>query len=98
MDDGSSRDDGLAGLLETPLSGTFGVRRGRWRQQSDPLGDGNGLRKRLNLQLFHHHMPMRLDGSLGGAELKGNLLVHFATNHQRKHFVFSGRQGRNSGI
>src|SRR5262245_26051859 len=61
-------------------------------QQPQPLGDGDGLRERMNLELFHHHVTVGLDGSLRRAQLVGDMLVEFPAYEDSKDLALPLRE------
>src|SRR4029077_9680909 len=78
------KSQGLVAVLDVLAGG----------ENSQAVGDGDKLQERLSVQLVHHLLSMRLDGSLGGTERKGDLLVDLAARHQGKHFALPGCQTR----
>src|SRR6516162_5708862 len=64
----------------------------RRTHRSDPLGDRDCLSERVDVQLLHDALPMRLYGALRGAEIEGNLLVEPAANHKLENLTFARRE------
>jgi hypothetical protein len=56
-------------------------------RKRNQFGDG------LNSQLFHHLMTASFDGSLSGAKLKPDLLVHFALDDKIENLPLTSCQG-----
>src|SRR5712691_2640167 len=61
----------------------------RRSQHAEPLGNRDRLGNRLDLELLHHRVAVRLDGALRGAEREGDLLVQLAADDEHEDFVLS---------
>src|SRR6516164_10229961 len=66
-------------------------------QNPQTLGHRDKLGKRARRQLFHHPPAVRLDRSLLGAKLMGNLLVHLAPDQQSKDLALAWGQPAKAG-
>jgi hypothetical protein len=56
---------------------------------AETLGHEHEFRQRLDLQLLHHMLTVRLDGPLGGSEFKRNLLVESAAHDALENLLLS---------
>src|ERR1043166_4972706 len=66
-------------------------------QNAAPFGKQHKLGDRLNLQLVHDVVTVRLDRAFRGAELVGDLLVELSAHHKVEHLTFARRQLRQAG-
>ena len=58
-------------------------------KDTEALRDHHKLGQGLGVELFHHAMTMRFDGSFGRAEFTCDLLVHLSPHHPFKDLSFA---------
>src|SRR5215475_12432737 len=62
-------------------------------QNAKPFREGYQLRQRLNAHLFHHSVPVSLDGAFRRSQHLRNLLVDLAAHDKLEDLMLARRQG-----
>jgi hypothetical protein len=90
-EEGTKEKSNVTGSLLLTVHKFRIIDQARFMREAGEFGHG------LHLQLGHEIGPVRLDGSLGGGEIVGNLFIQLTLQHMREHFVLARRERLEAG-